>query len=157
MITVVRKSHINSVTPMDVFTTLSDPQSLSQLLPRVRKSEILEEHENTARLVTYMSMGGFFGTIRCEGDLHWIEPHEIVFQVRNPLPLETRWTLSESINGTDIHVTMALDLKPLLGPMAQFVPTQAVAEMIGAELDQTLKAIAKRCSDLMAHEYAITA
>jgi hypothetical protein len=157
MITVVRRTYIQSVTPEQVFAALSEPKNLTQLLPRVRKAEIKGRDANNARLVTYMSLGGIFGTIRCEGNLKWVEPREIVFEVEKPLPLETRWVLTSGVNGTDLQATMLLDLIPLLGPMAQFVPTNAVADLIGAELDQALKAITERCATLVTHERAVAA
>lgn len=157
MITVDRRSYIEGVTPEEVFAALSDPKSLTQLLPRVRKAEVLSRGDNSARLVTHMTLGGLFGAIRCEGDLSWVEPREIVFRVRTPLPVETRWVLTAGVNGTDLHATMLLDLTPLLGPMAQFVPTSAVADMIGAELEQALKTITERCGDLVQRERAVAA
>lgn len=157
MITVVRRSYIQDVTPEEVFAALSDPKSLNQLLPRVRNVEMLNRNASSARLVTHMSLGGIFGTIRCEGDLTWTEPREIVFQVRKPLPVETRWVLSPAVNGTELQATMLLDLTPLLGPMAQFVPTNAVADMIGTELDQALKTIAARCAEIVKRAQAAAA
>lgn len=157
MIKVARRSYIEQATPEEVFAALSDPKSLTNLLPRVRKVEMLERHDTTARLATHMSLGGIFGTIRCEGDLSWVEPREIIFSVRKPLPVETRWILVPAVNGTDLQATMSLDLVPLLGPMAQFVPTEAVADMIGKELDTALKAITTRCAGSALREKAVAA
>jgi hypothetical protein len=127
------------------------------LLPRVRKVEMLERHASTARLATHMSLGGIFGAIRCEGDLAWTEPREIIFVVRKPLTVETRWLLLPAVNGTELQATMALDLVPLLGPMAQFVPTAPVADMIAKELEAALHAIASRCAGATPLERAIAA
>jgi hypothetical protein len=110
-----------------------------------------------ARLVTHMGLGGIFGTIRCEGDLTWVEPREILFKVRTPVPVETRWTLTPAGNGVDVQATMALDLTPMLGPMAAFVPTQQVADMLAAELDSALKAIATQLRDAGLRERAAAA
>jgi len=89
-------------------------------------------------------MGGLFGTIRCEGDLTWQDNREIVFTVRTPLPVETRWVISPAINGTDIQVVMGIDLKPLLGAMAAFVPEKTVADMLGSDLETALRGVAKQ-------------
>jgi hypothetical protein len=111
----------------------------------------------TARLVTHMSLGGMFGTIRCEGDLTWTEPGEILFKVRTPVPVETRWTLASAVNGTDLQASMALDLDPMLGPMAAFVPVQAVSDMLAKELESALTAIAKSSANQGLRERAVAA
>lgn len=145
MITVNRRSYIEGAIPEDVFATLSDPHGLTRLLPRIRKAELLDMKASSARLVTHMALGGIFGTIRCEGDLLWRAPRDILFRVRTPLTLETRWTLVPAVNGTDLQASMSLDLAPLLGPMAQFVPTDSVGDVLGNELASALQAITKRC------------
>jgi hypothetical protein len=146
MIKVGRRCHIEGVTPEQVFTTLSNPSLISQILPRVQKTELHDRDDvaRHAKLVTYMSMGGLFGTIRCEGDLTWQDNREIVFTVRTPLPVETRWVISPAINGTDIQVVMGIDLKPLLGAMASFVPEKTVADMLGSDLETALRGVARQ-------------
>ena len=146
MIKVTRRSFIEGATPNEIFAALSDPNGLTQLLPRVRKVEMLNRKETSARLVTYMAMGGIFGTIRCEGTLTWKEPEEILFVVRVPLPVETRWSLTPGVNGTEVKAAITLDLAPLLGPMAQFVPAQSVGEMMAKEIEVALQGIVARCS-----------
>ncbi len=144
MIKVTRRAYLEHTTPEAIFAALSDPKSIAKILPRVQKVEMLnrDDANRKARLVTHMGLGGLFGTIRCEGDLTWVEPREILFKVRTPVPVETRWTLTSAVNGTDVQATMALDLAPMLGAMAAFVPTQQVADMLAAELESALKAIA---------------
>ncbi|MCU0490447.1 MAG: SRPBCC family protein [Chloroflexaceae bacterium] len=157
MINVTRRSYIENATPEEVFAALSDPKTLTTLLPRVQKVEMLDQQASSARLITHMGLGGIFGTIRCEGDLSWVEPKEILFQVRKPLPVETRWLLVPAVNGTDLQATMSLNLTPLLGPMAQFVPTDAVADMIAKELEGTLASIARRMSTISFQAHAAAA
>jgi carbon monoxide dehydrogenase subunit G len=159
MITVTRRAYIESRSPEEVFASLSDPNRIGQLLPRVQKVEMLNPDMEacTARLVTHMSLGGIFGTIRCEGDLTWTEPSEIVFKVRTPVSVETRWTLNAAVNGTDLQATMALDLAPLLGPMAAFVPVQAVSDMLAKELESAIKAIRENSQPKGLRERAIAA
>jgi carbon monoxide dehydrogenase subunit G len=159
MIKVTRRAHIEGATPEAIFAALSDPKSIGQLLPRVQKVELLNRDDaaNKARLVTHMGFGGIFGTVRCEGDLTWVEPREIVFQVRTPLPVETRWSLTAGVSGTNIQTSMALDLGPMLGPMAAFVPTQQVSEMLAAELETALEAVAAKMRELQPWERAVAA
>jgi Polyketide cyclase / dehydrase and lipid transport len=159
MISVTRRTYIEVSTPEQIFAALSDPKTIGGLLPRVQKVELLNRDEvaRKARLVTHMALGGLFGTIRCEGDLTWEEPREILFKVRTPLPVETRWTLSAGVNGTDIQATMSLDLAPMLGPMAAFVPVQQVAEMLGKELETALSGIATRFAGPALRERAAAA
>jgi hypothetical protein len=159
MIKVTRRGTVEAATPEQIFAALNDPQGIAQMLPRVSKVELsdLNEAAGTAKLVTHMALGGIFGTIRCEGDLSWTEPSEIVFKVRTPMPLETRWTLAEKLDGTEVAATMFLDLTPMLGPMAAFVPVQQVAEMLSKELDAALKAVMKKCAGMNLRERAIAA
>lgn len=159
MIKVTRRAYLEETTPEAIFAALSDPKSISKLLPRVQKVEMLNRDDvnGKARLVTHMGLGGIFGTIRCEGDLTWVEPREIVFKVRTPVAVETRWQLTPAVNGTEIMATMALDLAPILGPMAAFVPTQQVADMLAAELEAALKAIAAQLRDAGLRERAAAA
>jgi hypothetical protein len=104
-----------------------------------------------------MSLGGMFGTIRCEGDLTWTEPGEILFKVLTPVPVETRWTLSPAVNGTDLQATMSLDLAPMLGPMAAFVPVDAVSNLLAKELESALKSIRENSANKGLLERAVAA
>lgn len=159
MINVNRRAYVEHATPEAIFAALSDPSGMSKMLPRVQKVELLDRDDvnRKARLVMYMSLGGILGTIRCEGDLTWVEPREIRFKVRTPVSVETHWTLTPAVNGADIQATMSLNLAPLLGPMAAFVPTQQVADMLAADLDATLKAITLKLSDSGLRERAAAA
>lgn len=157
MITVDRRSSVVDATPTEVFQALSDPGRIESLLPRMRKVEIIPRDTDSARLVTHMAIGGGFGTIRCEGDLYWVEPHEIIFKVKKPLPVEMRWSLTPSIKGTDLKATLQLDLIPLLGPMAKFIPRESVIDMIGKELESALKELSRRLSHSVVRERAVAA
>jgi len=159
MITVSRRSYIEAANPEDVFTALADPNQIGTLMPRFQKVELHNYNQEacTARMVTHMSMGGIFGTIRCEGELTWVEPSEILFKVRTPVSVETRWTLTAALNGTELFATMSLDLAPLLGPMAAFVPPQMVSDILGAELESALKTISENSGSIKTHARAIAA
>jgi carbon monoxide dehydrogenase subunit G len=159
MIKVARRAQIEGSTPEAIFAALSDPQGIGQLLPRVQKVEMLNRDDvaRKAKLVTHMGLGGLFGTIRCEGDLTWTEPSEIVFQVRTPLPVETRWSLAPTAAGTMVSASMALDLTPMMGPMAAFVPVQQVGDMLAQELETALRALAARMRDSNLRERAVAA
>lgn len=149
MIKVTRRTYLEGFTPTEIFEALSDPQNIAQILPRVQKVELTQRDDQArkARLITYMSMGGIFGTIRCDGDLTWEVDRSIDFRVRTPLPVETNWQLARGTNGTDLQVTMSLNLAPLLGPMVVFVPTQQVSDMVAAELEKTLAAIERQMQE----------
>lgn len=159
MIHVNRRAYLEHTTPEAIFATLSDPSGMAKMLPRVQKVELLDRDDvkRKARMVIYMSLGGILGTIRCEGDLTWVEPREILFKVRTPVMVETHWTLTPAVNGADIQATMSLNLAPLLGPMAAFVPTQQVADMLSADLEATLSAISTRVRDSELRERAAAA
>jgi carbon monoxide dehydrogenase subunit G len=144
MLRVERQKQIPSATPEDVFTMLSDPDGLSRLLPRLRKAELSDRGPDHARLVLFISIGSVFGTLRFEGNLHWVEPEQITLSVQNPLPATIHWSLTQADQGTDVKVTISLDLKPLLGPMVNFVPLNIVNEMIGKDLEHALREIASQ-------------
>lgn len=141
MITLTRSRTV-AASPEEIFALLSDPNQLTTLLPRIQRVEVLERHADHARLATHMSLGHGFGTVRCEGELHWNAPHEINFTVQKPLPVQNNWSLVAVPDGTEISVTMSLDLAPMLGPFAQFVPTVAVSDMLSRDLEDTLNQIA---------------
>lgn len=159
MITVTRRSYIEAATPQDIFLSLSDPNRIGQLLPRMQKVEMsnFDELNCKARLVTYMSLGGIFGTIRCEGDLTWVEPSEILFKVQTPLPVETRWMLNDALNGTEIEATMSINLEPMLGPMSAFVPVQTVSDILAKELESALNSIKEGSARRIMRERAVAA
>lgn len=154
MITIKRTKLVDA-TPQEVFDTLADPQELTRLVPRVQRVDVLERHADWARIVTHMALGGIFGTIRCEGELRWVEPQSLSFTVRKPLPLENRWSFTPVAGGTEVTVHMSLDLAPLLGPFAQFVPVGAVNDMLGHDLDSTLQRIAARIASAGIKERAV--
>jgi carbon monoxide dehydrogenase subunit G len=152
----LQRSKVVAAGPKEVFESLSDPQELTRLIPRVQKVDVLERHADHARIATHMSMGGIFGTIRCEGELRWVEPSSITFTVQKPLPLENRWSLTPIVGGTEITVMMSLDLVPLLGPLAQFVPANAVTDILGKDIDGALQRIADTVSGNL-HEQSVGA
>lgn len=156
MITLKRTQVVNA-TPQEIFDALADPQELTRLVPRVQRVDVLERQADRARIVTHMALGGAFGTIRCEGELRWVEPQSLSFSVRKPLPIENRWSFTPVAEGTEVTVHMSLDLAPMLGPFAQFVPTVAVNDMLGHDLDSTLQRIAARIAALPLKERAVAA
>lgn len=142
MINVNRVRHIDA-SPEAVFAVLADPANLSGLMPRVRRVELVERDEDHARVATHMAMGPF-GDIRTEGDVRWEAGREVIFKARRPLPVEARWTLTPSAGGTDLSATLSLDLAPLIGPLAAFVPLKDVAGMVAPDLEAALAEIARR-------------
>ena len=151
----IKRTKIVDATPQEIFDTLADPQELTRLIPRVQRVEVLERHADRARIITHMALGGAFGTIKCEGELRWIEPQSLSFSVRKPLPIENRWSFTPVVGGTEVTVHMSLDLAPMLGPFAQFVPAVAVNDMLSHDLDSTLQRIAARIASLPLKERAV--
>ncbi|MEO7908426.1 MAG: SRPBCC family protein [Roseiflexaceae bacterium] len=142
MIQINRMRYIDA-TPEAVFAALSDPNNLAGLMPRVRRVEMLDRQADRARIATQMTIGPF-SNIRSEGDVRWQDGREVVFSSRTPLPVEARWTLTPSGSGTDLQATLSLDLTPLMGILAAFVPQQDVANMVGPDLDAALAEVARR-------------
>lgn len=142
MIEITRRRRIAS-TPAILFATLADPANLAGLLPRVRSIEILERSADHARIATHMAFGPF-GTIRNVGEARWQTDREVTFSSRSPIFVESRWLLTPIGTATDVTATMRLDLAPLIGPFAAFVPADQVIQMIAPELDAALAALEAR-------------
>ncbi|MDZ4717244.1 MAG: SRPBCC family protein [Roseiflexaceae bacterium] len=130
-------------TPAAIFALLSEPQNLTTILPRVQRVEILERHASSARVRTHMAFG-VLGAITAIGEVQWIEGRELLFHADRPVGVESRWTLLPDPAGTRMIATMVLDLAPMMGPLAAFIPAESVAAMIGPDLDAALSAIARR-------------
>lgn len=144
MIRVERQITIESATAREVFVELSDPHGLTTLLPRLRKATLEESGDERALLTLCISVGNMFGTICFAGNLSWTEPEEIVFQVAKPIDAKIRWTLTPTERGTKVQVAASMNLTPLLGPMAMFVPQDIVQDIIGSELEHALRQVASR-------------
>lgn len=157
MIRIDSSTTIPQTTPEAVFAYLSEPAHLSRMLPRMRDVELLERNATSARLATSMTIGERLGAVRCEGDVRWQEPHEIVFTVRTPISLETRWNLKANGSATDLAAVMFFDLGDTLGPMAQLVPSSVVGGMIADDLKQALAMVAAECSGRSLNERAVGA
>jgi carbon monoxide dehydrogenase subunit G len=142
MISIYRVRYIDA-TPEAVFAALSDPNNLAGLMPRVSRVEMLERQADRAQIAAQMAIGPF-ASIRSEGDVRWQAGREVVFSSRKPLPVEARWTLTRSGDGTELRAALSLDLAPLLGPLAAFVPQKDVANMVGPDLDAALAEVARR-------------
>ena len=142
MIRINRTRHIDA-TPEAVFAALADPSNLAGLMPRVRRVDLMDRQPDRARIATQMSIGPF-SNIRSEGDVRWKAGREVVFSSRTPLPVEARWILTPSGSGTDLQAMFSLDLAPLTGMLAAFVPQKDVANMVGPDLDAALAEVARR-------------
>jgi hypothetical protein len=75
--------------------------------------------------------------------VRWLTDRELSFQARRPVAISTRWTLTPAERNTQLHAAMELDLAPLMGPLAAFVPAESVAALVGPDMDATLSAIAE--------------
>lgn len=137
---VLERSRTLGASPEHVYAALSDPQSLGRLLPRVTRLKMKQTSEQTADLTTWMRFP-VVGEVRTEGELHWQPLQEIVYRSKSTLPVVARWAIQPLAEGTQLIATLELDLVPLLGPMAAFVPEQAVKDVMARELEQALDAV----------------
>ncbi|HEU4321914.1 MAG TPA: SRPBCC family protein [Roseiflexaceae bacterium] len=145
MITIRRARRI-AASPDAIFAALSDPQQLATLLPRVREIELLEQGQDQARIATHMAFGPF-GDIRNEGQVRWLNGRELQFDSPKPVQVTSRWVLTPAEGGTDLEASLALDLGPLLGPLAAFIPAERVADVVGPDLDAALDAVSRRVTE----------
>jgi carbon monoxide dehydrogenase subunit G len=157
MIKVDLRHYIENATPAEVFLALSDPDGLMDLLPRLRKAEMTNIQTNQAHLVMHIWIGQIVDMVHCEGKLTWVEEREISFVVQKPLPVKVHWALAPGVLGTDIRLTLTLDLAPLLGPIAFLVPNEVVKTLIVRELEHALLQIPKRLKKVSLQEQAFAA
>jgi hypothetical protein len=118
----------------------------------MQKIEFFDEQQNSQQVVMHIGIGGGFGTIPCEGTLSWDEPCEVRFTVRKPLPVETVWQIEPAVNGTELTISIQLDLEPMLGKMAHFVPKNVVREMMEKEMRHAVGQIPLRVKELRQRE-----
>ena len=142
MISINRARHIDA-SPEAIFDALSDPNNLAALMPRMRQVELKERQADRARIVTHMAIGPF-ADIRSEGDVRWRSGREVIFSSQRPVSIEVRWSLTRVGDGTDVKAALSLDLAPLIGPLAAFVPQKEVDNLVGTDLDLALAEIARR-------------
>jgi carbon monoxide dehydrogenase subunit G len=142
VIQINRIRHIDA-TPQAVFDALADPNNLAGLMPRVSRVEMLDRRADRARIATEMSIGPF-SNLRSEGDVYWKPGREVVFSSHRPVSVEARWTLTPSDGGTNLQAAFTLDLAPLIGLLAAFVPQKDVANIVGPDLEAALAEVARR-------------
>lgn len=145
MIEVTRSRWIRA-TPQTLFAILANPVNLAGMLPRVRQVDVLEQHADWARIATHMAFEPF-GTIRNEGEARWQTDREVQFVSRKPVLVYTRWSLEPNQDGTTVTAQLQLDLAPLLGPLAAFVPPAQVIGMVVPELDAALVELESRVAN----------
>ncbi|HMO59664.1 MAG TPA: SRPBCC family protein [Roseiflexaceae bacterium] len=131
-----------AATPEAIFAVLSDAKNLTHLLPNVRRVELLEQHVTEARIRTHMSIGPV-ANIQSEGIVSWIENREIRFVSSQPVHVTTCWLLTAAGDTTHVQLTLDIDLTPMMGPLAVFVPQEQVRAMITPDLEQTLTRMAR--------------
>jgi carbon monoxide dehydrogenase subunit G len=136
-----RERHIRA-TPEAIFALLSDPANLAAAMPRISRVEVLSQTADRARVRTHMSLGPL-GSIASEGEVSWVAGRELVFRAGAPVAVESRWTLAPDQGGTRAVAEMSIDLTPMLGPLAAFIPPSSVTSMLEPDLDAALAAIAR--------------
>lgn len=144
MITLKQESMIAHARPDQVFQSLADPNGLTNLLPRIEEVHYTPTGENQAHIVMAVRIGAAFGTIRCEGTLTWEPNQTLTLTIHTPLPVRTHWTFQPDDTGTRMTIHFQLDLVPLLGPFAAYVPTESVRQLIRAELRHAIEHVAQK-------------
>jgi carbon monoxide dehydrogenase subunit G len=144
MVYVDRRNFIKSATPEAVATLLFDAESLIRVLPRMRKAELFDHHEDGARLVFYLSLGNLLGTHRFDGMLARVGSNEVRFFMPRQRTAEIRWIIDPDVEGVYLRVAMSLELAALLGPMSHFLPRRMVEDMIANEIDQAFQELSHR-------------
>ncbi len=157
MFEVKLRSKYPGVTPDEVFDELSNRDRLIELMPRLRKIEFGQPGLHSQDVVMHVGIGGGYGTIRCEGRLEWDDGDALRFNVKTPLPVSTEWQFNETPEGTALDVSMKLDLFPMLGPMAAFVPRNLVEDLMVNEMKFALKQVGKRVKERMVGNTAVAA
>ena len=96
----------------------------------------MTRHSTAARAIAIVGLAALLAG--CKTD------REVVFSSQRPVEVEARWTLTPAGVGTDLQAALSLDLAPLIGPFAAFVPQNEVANMVGPDLEAALAEIARR-------------
>ncbi len=144
MVYVDRRNYIKSATPEDVTSLLFDTESLIRVLPRMRKAELFDQHDDEARLIFYLSLGSLLGTHRFDGVLARVSSNEVRFFMPSQRTAEIRWIIDPDTDGVYLRVAMSLELAALIGPMSHFLPRRMVEEMIASELDHAFRELSHR-------------
>jgi carbon monoxide dehydrogenase subunit G len=137
---VLRRSRVLEASPAEVYGALSDPQGLGRLLPRVTRLRMRKTGEHSADLTTWMQFP-VVGEVQTDGELAWQENQEVVYRSRSTLPVTARWTIAAHPEGALLTGELDLNLVPLLGPLARFVPEQSVKDVMAKELDKAIDAL----------------
>lgn len=144
MITLKHESTIAHARPEQVFRSLADPQGLTTLVPRLQEVHYTPTGERQAHIVMDVFIGVPFGTIRCEGTLTWEPDHTLTLTIHTPLPVRTHWLFHPDGSGTRLTIHFELNLAPLLGPFAAYVPTESVRHIIRTELRHAMNHVAQK-------------
>jgi carbon monoxide dehydrogenase subunit G len=137
---VIERSRVLDASPEQVYAALSDPQGLGRLLPRVSRLRIQPTGDSTANLTTWM-LFPVIGEVQTEGELSWQANREVVYRSHSTLPVTARWTIQPHPRGALLTGELDLNLLPLLGPMAAFVPEKSVQDVMARELEKALDAL----------------
>jgi uncharacterized protein YndB with AHSA1/START domain len=143
----VERSRTIRATADAIFALMAEPQQLAALLPRVQRVEVLHRSDTSARVRTHMAIGPV-GSFAADGDVRWVVGRELVFRATQPVLVESYWRLVPQTNSTLVSVTMTLDLTPMLGPLAAFIPPDSIRGLIIPDLDAALAAIARNVETL---------
>lgn len=144
-ISVTRQRMVNA-TPEAIQAMLANPAQLSQLLPQLQRMDVVRQGPGWAQVITTMTFGPL-GNMKSEGDVRWTA-NEIIYRSAKPAPLEARWQLRAVNGGTEVTASLSLELGPMLGPLAAFVPQDAVAATIAPDLDRALERLARTLGPL---------
>ncbi len=141
-IEIVRRRRI-AVPPERVFAILSSPANLAELLPRVRRVEMLERSATRAHIVAHLALTPFY-TIRADGEVRWVTNREICFSAIEPAQVEACYQLEPDGDGTQVRATLRLDLSSMLGALGALVPDESIVALATPDIDATLAALARR-------------
>jgi hypothetical protein len=128
-------------TPDDISALIFNEESLTYMLPRMRKAELNYYAQDLAYLTMYLSLGSLLGTHRFDGYLRRTTSHEIAFQVPNQKTAEIRWLIQPDEYGLDLRVVLSLDPAPLLGAMSFFLPKTLIEDRIGREMEHAFQSV----------------
>lgn len=138
MIQVERRKTIAA--PVDVVkAALSDVEHLDRLLRRVERVEVQGSTAERAR-VTLALRTSRFGVMRIDGEARLL-PNGTRFVAVKPLQIDSRWTVEARGDATEVTAQLAIELAPILGAFARFVPARMVESKLSQELDESLQAL----------------
>ena len=138
MIDVERRKTIHAPASA-VKTALIDVEHLQRLLPMAERVEVRGSDGNRARLAITLRVGKL-GLQRVDGEARILE-NGLRFVAVQPMQIDSRWTVQERGETSEVTAHLSIDLDRMLGSLGRFLPRRMIEQRIAHELEASLQAL----------------